>query len=268
MKKTGKRLTGFLLAFAFLAAMLFSVPVMAAESEPSYTPEEMSEQVESFVAALLGYTDEELQEVVDYYGSNGFYQIAADAIRDNREELGAYHQINEVTSEYSSSDEQWNCTVKASFDNYDAEIVLTLDGTTTSPTNFVINVDYPLGVKMAQAGQNTLIGILVVFVMLLFLAAVISLFKFVNPDYRKEKKKARLGAEAPKDAPAPKAAAPAPKAAPAAAPAPAAASNDAEVIAVIAAAIAAAEADSTLRGDSYVVTSIKRVGTSRRWKRA
>ncbi|MCF0133499.1 MAG: OadG family protein [Blautia sp.] len=105
-----------------------------------------------------------------------------------------------------------------------------------------------LGAVMLGAAQNTIIGIGTVFVMLLFLSFIISLFKFIPTE---EKKKAEEKAAA--------------KAAAAAAPAPVPVVqeeyvDDNELIAVIAAAIAAAEGTST---DGFVVRSIRKI--NKKW---
>ena len=99
-----------------------------------------------------------------------------------------------------------------------------------------------MGEKLSQAGTNLLIGMGTVFVILIFLAWVISLFKYVNKAEQKieDKKKAKAAAQAANAPAAP--AAPAPAAAPVVKVSPAPAS-DAELQAVIAAAIAAYEED-------------------------
>lgn len=105
--------------------------------------------------------------------------------------------------------------------------------------------------KMATAGMNTLMGVVIVFLMLLGLSALIYCFKFVNAAVNK---KAKTAVEAKKAVPAP-AAAPAVQEE---------LVDDGELVAVIAAAIAASENTST---DSFVVRSIKRV-KSNKWQRA
>ena len=105
--------------------------------------------------------------------------------------------------------------------------------------------------NMKGAGINTVMGVGTVFVVLVFLIFVISLFKYVNRIGTKKNEK-------PVQQPA--------KAAPVKA-APAAEENlvdDLELVAVISAAIAASEDTST---DSFVVRSIKKVNRSK-WQRA
>ena len=110
---------------------------------------------------------------------------------------------------------------------------------------------------MAEATINTIIGITVVFLALLFISFVISLFKYINKFEQKlADKKAGKAAPAPQPAPAP---APVVEAAPE--------TDDLELIAVITAAIHAYEEaqGNTVTGD-LVVRSIKKRNS--RWQNA
>ena len=98
---------------------------------------------------------------------------------------------------------------------------------------------------LRRAVMNTIMGIAIVFIVLIFLSFLIYLFRFIpNPE---AKKKAQAAA-----APAP---------APVAAPVEAAEADDTELIAVIAAAIAAAEGTTT---DGFVVRSIRKINRKKR----
>ena len=111
---------------------------------------------------------------------------------------------------------------------------------------------------MAEATVNTIIGISVVFLALLFISFIISLFKYVNKfEQRRADKKAGK--------------APAPKAVPVSAPAPAVQpvpeTDDLELIAVITAAIHAyEEAQGNIVTGDLVVRSIKKRNS--RWQNA
>ncbi|MCR5295172.1 MAG: OadG family protein [Lachnospiraceae bacterium] len=111
------------------------------------------------------------------------------------------------------------------------------------------------GQKMAAAGGNTIIGILVVFSVLILLSLIIYCFKFVNQASLPPSKKT-------KEAPAPVKAAPAPAPVKAETADEAAAEDDPALIAVIAAAIAAAE-DRPAEG--FVVRSVRRLKTNK-WR--
>ena len=110
---------------------------------------------------------------------------------------------------------------------------------------------------MAEAAVNTVIGISVVFLALLFISFVISLFKYINKFEQKlANKKAGKAAPAPQPAPAP---APVVEAAPE--------TDDLELIAVITAAIHAyEEAQGNAVSGDLVVRSIKKRNS--RWQNA
>lgn len=253
-----KKLTRFL-AMTVMSATVMATAVtsVAASSFSDEDLENLQTSVESFVTTVYSL-DEETLDTLD---SNGdFYEVTEQAIKDNQEELGAFIGVESSEAEYDADEATATITVKAEFENYDAEIIVTYDTSSSAPKNFMVNPEYPLAMNMANAARNTVIGVVVVFLILIFLSFVIGLLKYVNPDGRKAKKKA--------EAPATPAAAPAQKA-PAAVKAPAAApaTDNAELIAVMAAAIAAASADGA-DGSTYVVRSIKKVGTGKRWKRS
>ena len=115
-------------------------------------------------------------------------------------------------------------------------------------------MNYTLAQNMEKAAMNTVMGLGTVFVILVFLIFVISLFKYI-PGLVEGKKK--------ESAPAPAAAAPAPVvAAPVAEPAVEDVTDDGELIAVIAAAIAASEGKTST--DGFVVRSIRKVNRRKR----
>ena len=115
----------------------------------------------------------------------------------------------------------------------------TLDVST--PTAMNIEPVYTLGETMQKAGLNTVMGILIVFIMLIVMSGVIKLFEII-PKLEKRSKEKKEGAVA----------------APVVSKTPAPVKNetdDLQLVAVIAAAIAASTGAST---DSFVVRSIKK----------
>ena len=106
---------------------------------------------------------------------------------------------------------------------------------------------------MKQAGMNTLLGMGTVFVVLIFISFIISLFKFLPALFAKKPKIEDLKKEESKPAAPVKAATPAPAAGNL--------MNDAELVAVITAAIYAAEGQAgngAVSKDKLVVRSIRR----------
>lgn len=111
------------------------------------------------------------------------------------------------------------------------------------------------GQTLTNAGLNTLMGVVIVFLMLLFISLIISLFQFINKAEkaiadRKAKKEAKNN--------------PAPVETPATPAMEEAEEDDLELIAVITAAIAMQEGTSP---DGLIVRSIRKVSNANKWKR-
>lgn len=116
--------------------------------------------------------------------------------------------------------------------------------------SLTINPEYSMGEILAKAGMNTLLGMGTVFVVLIFIAFIISLFKYIPVIQEKFSKKEKAETKTAAPAVEAESIAETPE------------TDDTELIAVIAAAIAAAEGTST---DGFVVRSIKRRKTNN-WK--
>ena len=168
-------------------------------------------------------------------------------------DLGALVSYETATVELG--DEGYIARINAVYEQRNMEMTVMVDEEFTEIQGISFSPEYTMGEKMTKAGMNTLMGMGVVFVVLIFIAWVISMFKYISVFENKLKAKN----------------APAPAPAPAAAPAPVAAPvveeeeyvDDTELISVIAAAIAASEGKTSANG--LVVRSIKRV-PNRSWK--
>lgn len=133
----------------------------------------------------------------------------------------------------------------AKFENRDAVISFMFDSESRLES-MTVSANMETGEILKNAGLNTVLGMGTVFAVLILIAFIISLFKFIPAIQAAFSKKPAAAAE--------KSAAPA-QAAPAAAPAAEEVFDDTELIAVISAAIAAAEGTGT---DGFIVRSIRR----------
>lgn len=169
----------------------------------------------------------------------------------NFDEFGDFVGLKEY--EGGTTDKDGNVTYTAVYEFTDHNMRLALEFDKDDVvTTVTMDPIYSKGEIAKKAALNTLIGMGSVFAVLILLAFIISLFKYVSVFENRGKAK--------KDV-AEKAAAPAPAPVAPAAPAPA---DDLQLIAVITAAIAAAEGTST---DGFVVRSIKR-RSNNKWKKA
>ena len=209
-----------------------------------------AEVSQSAVESLAGFDDETLNQMTA--NRDTFTRLAVSAWMDQENELGKYEEMGTPTTDIDREEGQVTVDITAKFDKGDAEIKVVFnyssDYDQMVPAYMTISEVETTGMKLSGAAVNTIMGVGCVFVVLIFLIFVISLFKYIGKIGQKE--------TAPKAAPAP--------AAPVAAPVEEDLTDDLELVAVISAAIAASENTST---DSFVVRSIKKVNRSK-WQRA
>ncbi len=230
------------------------------ETEASGTYADYYESMEASIVQTLQtlstMTDEQLQEIIDNSTNTAEVAMAANwnTVKD---ELGNFGGV--TSQEVTEDGTTITVTSTANYDGVDedtvVDVVYELDlsaGTATLDWN----IDYPLSTMLKQAAMNTVMGLGVVFVVLIFLTFLIGQLHWI-PDLfnRKEKEKEAAKAAAPISV----------------APAPAPVveeeenlTDDLELVAVITAAIAASEQTST---DGFVVRSIKKANR-RKWLNA
>lgn len=243
MKQIFKKASSVCAAVVCAVSLTVSGAVIAAaDSEIDETIKtQLVTTAEGLTEAIIPMSDE---EIANYLTSDDDFTVQAmTSWEGSRDEVGSYVEITGTEVEFD--DDEYTVIVSADFEKNDANFVYVFssDGI---PATMSVDVQYPLSVTLQRAGLNTLMGVGIVFIVLVFLSFLISLFRFI-PGLVEGKKK-----EAP--------AAPAPAPVPVAAPAAEDVTDDTELIAVIAAAIAASEGTST---DGFVVRSIRKVNRKR-----
>ena len=206
-------------------------------------------QVEAYVGAvtdeIIGLSDAEIEQYLEE--DNEFVVNAMTAWSGVKKEVGDLKEIGDtVEVEYDDKDKEYTATVEVEFEKEDADFVYVIDKK-MNPTSLTVDVKYSFATTMKNAALNTLMGLGTVFVILIFLIFLISLFKFVPGSGAQQVKKKK------EETPAP---APVPVAVPVQEEA-----DDSELIAVIAAAIAASEGTTT---DGFVVRSIRKINRKKR----
>ena len=201
---------------------------------------------ETLISQIAGFSDEEIENYLAQ--DDAFTTATMESWKSVKNELGAYSSI--VSQDVEKDGDVVTISTVAQFEKAKADVVLMLDLGQQMYTSMTYSVQYSLAANMQRAGMNTLMGIGIVFLMLVFLSFVIGLFKYIEKFQNVGKKKA--AEEAPKAEEAP---------APAIAQSEAADedfADDLELVAVISAAIAAYEAEAGGSTDGFVVRSIKR----------
>lgn len=248
MNRKLKSLLAMVCVLALTLAM--SVCAFAADTVTEDEAANYKSAAETLISQIAGFSDEEIENYLAQ--DDAFTTATMESWKSVKDELGAYSSI--VSQDVEKDGDVVTISTVAQFEKAKADVVLMLDLGQQMYTSMTYSVQYSLAANMQRAGMNTLMGIGIVFLMLLFLSFVIGLFKYIEKFQNVGKKKA--AEEAPKAEEAP---------------APAIAQNEAadedfaddlELVAVISAAIAAYENTS---GDSFVVRSIKK---SNKWHRA
>ena len=253
MKQFYKKISSVCMAFLCVAALLIgcSSTAWAADEIDDSVKTQLASTAKQLTEAIIAMSEDDLKGYME--SDDAFTQNAATAWDGSREELGEKKgdiDEKEITVEYS--DDQYTVVVPVSFEKNKADFTYVIDKT-GAPTSLAVDVQYTLAQNMEKAAMNTLMGLGTVFVILVFLIFVISLFKYIPGLVEGKKKESK---------PAPAAAAPAPVAAPVAEPAVEDVTDDGELIAVIAAAIAASEGKTST--DGFVVRSIRKVNRRKR----
>ncbi|MEF2687846.1 MAG: OadG family transporter subunit [Lachnospiraceae bacterium] len=248
MNRKLKSLLAMVCVLALTLAM--SVCAFAADTVTEDEVANYKSAAETLISQIAGFSDEEIENYLAQ--DDAFTTATMESWKSVKDELGAYSSI--VSQDVEKDGDVVTISTVAQFEKAKADVVLMLDLGQQMYTSMTYSVQYSLAANMQRAGMNTLMGIGIVFLMLVFLSFVIGLFKYIEKFQNVGKKKA--AEEAPKAEEAP---------APAIAQSEAADedfADDLELVAVISAAIAAYENTS---GDSFVVRSIKK---SNKWHRA
>ena len=243
-----KKITSVFMTFLIMAALVIGSTsmVFAADKIDESVKTSLVTTAEGLTDAIVALKDADIENYMNT--GDDFTTSAMQSWQTSKDELGAKKESNGKTT-VTLKDDQYIVTVPVKFEKANANFVYVFESTGT-PVSMSVDVQYGLGKTLQRAGLNTLMGVGTVFVMLILLSLLISLFRFIpNPEAKK-------AAEA-------KAAKEAQAAVIAAAPVQAEENlaDDGELVAVIAAAIAAAEGTTT---DGFVVRSIRKVKRNRR----
>ena len=245
-----KRKLKSLLVIICALAMTFAMSESAFAAGDAVTEEEAANYkaaAESLISQIAGFSDEDIEM---YLAQNDeFTTNVLTSWKGVRDELGAYSSI--VSQEVEKDGNTVTVTTVAQFEKAKADVVMILDLQQQAYTSMTYNVNYPMSVNMQRAGLNTLMGLGIVFLMLLFLSFVIGLFRYISKVQESMEKKNVPAAQSVPAAPAPAVSEAADEDF----------ADDLELAAVISAAIAAYENTS---GDSFVVRSIKKSSKGRR----
>ena len=211
--------------------------------------DQMKASVAQTLEQLSAMTDEQLENIVS--GTDAVNAAIAANWMSVKEELGAFVEVTEQT--LTEEDNVITIDNAVTYDNVSEKTKVNVSYVYNIKENKVSldwDIKYPMSKLIREAGLNTLLGLGIVFVVLLFLSFLISQIHWI-PDLIAKREESKAAA-APA-APAPAVSAPEPVEEEDY-------SDDEELVAVIAAAIAAAEETAP---NGFVVRSIKKANRSK-----
>ena len=227
-------------------ALLLGLTACGSKEEVTYggyTESDFQQTLEQYMSSLESIGESDLDGYISYYESNG-EKVTYEALSNWKEcyaEKGDFVKYSDFVLDKSGK--TLTATLTSDYTGRDIKLifVFNVNHMDEGPTAINIEPVYTLGETMAKAGMNTVMGIMIVFVMLVVMSLIISCFRFIPAitDFFAGNKKAEEK-PATKEVVAETASA---------------GTDDLQLIAVIAAAIAASTGAST---DSFVVRSIKK----------
>ena len=189
-----KKITSVFMTFLVMAALVIGSTsvVFAADKVDDTVKSTLVTTAEGLTDAIVQLKDEEIEN----YMSSGddFTTSAMQSWQTSKDELGAKKDSNGETT-VTFKDDQYTVTVPLKFEKAEANFVYVFDSQGT-PTSMTVDVQYGMGKTLQRAGLNTLMGIGTVFVMLVVLSLLISLFRFIpNPEAKKKAQAAAAPAQ-------------------------------------------------------------------------
>lgn len=180
---------------ALICAMLCMLSMVACSNTESDTVSaedtatmevQVQEIVESLFSNIASLSDEELDQLINAKNS----EIAEDADmaltlkrgfaswRDAQEDLGALVSIDAF--EMTQDQDSVTGTLSMTFEQRKADFVVVFDEDVTTYEAIKVEPEYTVGENLTRAALNTVLGMGIVFIVLIFIAFIISLFKYIS----------------------------------------------------------------------------------------
>ncbi|MDO4438245.1 MAG: OadG family transporter subunit [Eubacteriales bacterium] len=211
---------------------------------------------EQMLMQFVNLPDDQIDELIEYNEDmqNTVLASGLNSWKGAKKDLGEFVGIEGITTE-KKSDGSYVSVVTAEFAERKCSFTLGLNKRQTEYTELVFSPDFTMKELLGQAAGNLVVGMGTVFAILIFIAWIISLFKYISVIGEKKDKKKEASKEEVKPVETP-------------VPVIQPATSDDEFQAVIAAAIAAYEAETGHTGrvcaNGITVRSIKRKNAQRR----
>lgn len=192
MKKINKI---FLLCTLLLSFFLLSCAKeeVHAEFMDPMEIESLEGSIEQFFTGIVSQDEESLENSIEeaYAFKEEVLYNALTNFKNNRKELGEFQEVKD--SIVTKEEGEYKFHLVAQFEKRALDFDASLKADSSEFTSMSFVPEYSMEEKMASAGQNLLVGMGMVFAVLIFIAWIISLFKYIHiwEEKHKEKKAKR-----------------------------------------------------------------------------
>lgn len=190
-----KRMKRFLYLCLFVIAMLTLGACGKQSNSDNQMPDQLNEQLkqqgEGLLTQLYQMDDTQLAQVIDsaQKSDQAAFIEGLKNFEATKETVGALKGIDDT--KVTLSDGNYVVKIKYTGDKRKSEMTLGFDSKTNNVSVFSITPKYSVAENMEKAALNTVIGMGTVFVILIFISFLISLFKHINTFENKLKSKAK-----------------------------------------------------------------------------
>lgn len=172
----------FLLTVFLLSLFLFSCKKKEAESTPLTAEEKQSIEanISNYFQQIEAASDEGLEESIEsaYKAKEEVFYNALSNFKNSRKDLGAFKEIEKV--EVQKEGDYFLIDLYAKYEKRDLLFHVKLNSDYSGFKEMSFNPVYTLPEKLLSAFQNMIVGMGTVFLVLVFIAWIISLFAHVH----------------------------------------------------------------------------------------
>ena len=192
MNQMFKKASSVFTAIVCAASITFSgASLVLADGEiDEQTKTTIETTAEGLTNTIIPLTEDEIAAYME--SGDAFTENAMTAWDSAREDLGDLKKAGSAEIEYSN--DEYTATVPVEFEKEDAEFIYVFDKNLT-PTSLSVDVKYSFATTMKNAALNTIMGLGTVFVILIMLIFLISLFQFIPGSGAQEAKAKKKAAE-------------------------------------------------------------------------
>ena len=196
MKQIFKKVSSLCTVLLMMAVLTLTgvSSVWAADEVDDTVKQTLVTTAEGLTDTIIALSDEDIENYTK--SSDEFTVGAMTAWAGSKDEVGALKERTGET-EVKASDDGYTVTVPVSFEKADANFVYIFDASTGAPTSLTVDVQYSMAETLRRAVMNTIMGIAIVFIVLIFLSFLIYLCLLYTSDadssrIRKQRKELRL----------------------------------------------------------------------------